>query len=255
MSESTTDICLAGKKIVITGKFKMGDGDFIDGLAEAAGAKLQSSVGKSTAYLVVGERPGGSKMRKAEANNTPQLTEEDFLAAIPRSIPSLTEYLNHFLNTGWDISFYSNESDGYCGNFSVDYPTDASTTKDALATFAKTSEEVSKRMHMKEEARRPSDAYQVFDSAQPELGWTYNADLFSCLRNISIRKYNKRKDDWDRIPGRSMVQVMSHLLEDVDLLALHSSKEYESVIAVHVIGGKNKSNGKLEGIIIHRVWT
>ncbi len=46
------------------------------------GGTFQSSVGRDTSYLVVGDNPGGSKIAKASKLNTPIIEEDEFLAML-----------------------------------------------------------------------------------------------------------------------------------------------------------------------------
>lgn len=57
---------LTGIKFVITGTLAMGTRDEVAAKLMALGAKEQSSVGKDTTYLIIGEAPGASKLTKAQ---------------------------------------------------------------------------------------------------------------------------------------------------------------------------------------------
>ncbi len=46
---------------------------------EERGAKVSDNVSKKTTALVVGEEPGASKLRKAQAAGVPQLTEAELV--------------------------------------------------------------------------------------------------------------------------------------------------------------------------------
>ena len=48
----------------------------------AFGATVTSSVTKTTTALIVGEKPGGSKTKKAAELGIPTITEEEFLKLI-----------------------------------------------------------------------------------------------------------------------------------------------------------------------------
>lgn len=65
----------AGKTVVITGTLSRGRKEIADAL-EAAGAKVSSSVGKNTDFLLAGEN-AGSKRSKAESLGTNILSETD----------------------------------------------------------------------------------------------------------------------------------------------------------------------------------
>lgn len=70
---------LHGKSFVITGGLEHGTRDeFADKIRELGGT-FQTSVGKDTSYLVVGQNVGASKLAKAEKLGTRQITEDDLL--------------------------------------------------------------------------------------------------------------------------------------------------------------------------------
>ena len=73
---------IAGKKIVFTGTMAQRSRDDMKDLARAHGAKVQSSVSGNTDLLVVGEKPGASKVRKAEQHGVEVMQEDAFLQLI-----------------------------------------------------------------------------------------------------------------------------------------------------------------------------
>jgi DNA ligase (NAD+) len=73
---------LHGKSFVITGTLEhMGRDEAADKI-RALGGTFQSSVGKDTSYLVVGQNVGASKLAKAEKLGTKQLSENDLIKLI-----------------------------------------------------------------------------------------------------------------------------------------------------------------------------
>ena len=48
-------------------------------IVKANGAKLQSSVNAKTSFIVAGEKPGGSKIEKANKLGIKIITEQEFL--------------------------------------------------------------------------------------------------------------------------------------------------------------------------------
>ncbi|MCO6043817.1 NAD-dependent DNA ligase LigA [Aeoliella sp. ICT_H6.2] len=68
---------LAGKSLVVTGTLAKYSRKEIEELIVKHGGKASSSVSKSTAYLVAGEK-AGSKLEKATKLGVPVLTEEEF---------------------------------------------------------------------------------------------------------------------------------------------------------------------------------
>lgn len=65
---------LAGLTFVITGTL-LQPRDDVKAWIEALGGKVAGSVSQKTDYLVIGDNPGGSKFNRAQALNTPMLTE------------------------------------------------------------------------------------------------------------------------------------------------------------------------------------
>ncbi|KAJ1867888.1 DNA replication factor C complex subunit Rfc1 [Coemansia sp. RSA 989] len=77
--------CLAGLKFVITGEFVGMSREGITDLIKSFGGQVTSAVSGKTSYLVVGDEPGSSKIKKAKANNTRCLYEDDLLKLIRSS--------------------------------------------------------------------------------------------------------------------------------------------------------------------------
>jgi DNA ligase (NAD+) len=73
---------LAGKTIVITGELASMSREEAEGLVRSLGGKAAGSVSKNTDFLVVGEKPGGTKMRAAEKHGTRLLGEAEFLKLV-----------------------------------------------------------------------------------------------------------------------------------------------------------------------------
>jgi len=73
---------LAGKTIVITGELAAMGREEAETEVRRLGGKAASSVSKNTDFLVVGEKPGGTKMRAAEKHGTKILGEAEFLGLV-----------------------------------------------------------------------------------------------------------------------------------------------------------------------------
>lgn len=73
---------LSGKSFVITGSLTTMQREEAGEKIRALGGTFQSSVGKDTDYLVVGENVGASKLAKAEKLGTKQISEQDMLKMI-----------------------------------------------------------------------------------------------------------------------------------------------------------------------------
>ena len=73
---------LHGQSFVITGTLTKMDRDVAAERIRELGGTFQTSVGKTTTYLVVGESPGASKVAKAEKLGTQQLTQSELQAKL-----------------------------------------------------------------------------------------------------------------------------------------------------------------------------
>ncbi len=67
---------------MITGTLEMGTRDEVAAKLVALGAKEQSSVGKDTTWLIIGESPGASKLTKAQKYGTKLVDEAELRVAI-----------------------------------------------------------------------------------------------------------------------------------------------------------------------------
>ena len=82
LAERTNDLPLAGKSYIVTGTLiSMGREEAEDKL-RALGATVTSSVTKNTTALIIGEKPGKSKLEKADKLGTARLSEVEFLKLI-----------------------------------------------------------------------------------------------------------------------------------------------------------------------------
>jgi DNA ligase (NAD+) len=68
---------LTGMRYVVTGTLERWTREQAQTALEALGAKVSDSVSAKTTGIVVGEAPGASKLKKAEAAGVPLLTEAD----------------------------------------------------------------------------------------------------------------------------------------------------------------------------------
>jgi DNA ligase (NAD+) len=73
---------LTGVNFVITGTLAMGSRDEVAAKLEALGAKEQNTVTKDTTYLIVGEKPGASKLAKATKLGVKTLDETNLDAVL-----------------------------------------------------------------------------------------------------------------------------------------------------------------------------
>lgn len=83
--ETFTEIeseALVGKILLYTGTFTNYSRAELEAKIESNGGKLVTSVSKKLDYLIVGEKPGGSKIRKAEQLGVKMISEQEFEALL-----------------------------------------------------------------------------------------------------------------------------------------------------------------------------
>jgi DNA ligase (NAD+) len=81
-SERPKEGPLTGSQYVITGTLESYTREQAKAALEALGAKVSDGVSKKTTGLIVGEEPGASKLKKAQAAGVPQLSERDLKALL-----------------------------------------------------------------------------------------------------------------------------------------------------------------------------
>jgi len=81
-----------GKNIVVTGIFdNFPERTLLMLLLEQNGAKIQSSVNSKTDFVVMGERPGPSKIEKAKALKIRMISEEEAINFLPKIGPNFNK--------------------------------------------------------------------------------------------------------------------------------------------------------------------
>ncbi|KAJ2751906.1 replication factor C subunit 1, partial [Coemansia nantahalensis] len=80
--------CLEGLKFVVTGEFSSMSREQITDLVRTFGGQVTGSVSGRTSFLVVGDDPGSTKVKKAKSCKTRCLYEDGLLALISRSKPA-----------------------------------------------------------------------------------------------------------------------------------------------------------------------
>lgn len=76
--DTTGDLTLSGMTVCFTGKSFRFSGDDVEKFLEGNGAKCTHSISKTMDYLILGEKPGGSKVDKANGYGIKIISERDF---------------------------------------------------------------------------------------------------------------------------------------------------------------------------------
>ena len=75
---------LIGKSYIVSGTLKSFDRKTAEDNLRKLGATVTSSVTKNTTALIIGEKPGAAKLKKASELNIPLLSEDDYLELIKK---------------------------------------------------------------------------------------------------------------------------------------------------------------------------
>ncbi|MBQ9017585.1 NAD-dependent DNA ligase LigA [Candidatus Saccharibacteria bacterium] len=82
VAEVAVDLPLAGRSYIVTGTLASMGREEAEDLLRARGAVVTSSVTRVTTALIVGEKPGKSKLDKADKLGIPRLNETEFLKLV-----------------------------------------------------------------------------------------------------------------------------------------------------------------------------
>ena len=82
-AEAPQSDALSGKTFLYTGTFANFEREALEALIEAHGGTVVSGVSKKLTYLIVGQKPGSSKLDKALKFGVQQLSEDEFLSLLP----------------------------------------------------------------------------------------------------------------------------------------------------------------------------
>lgn len=78
IAETDSDLPLAGKSYIVSGTLESMGREEAEDRLRALGATVTSSVTKTTTALILGEKPGKSKLEKAQKLNIPTINEDEF---------------------------------------------------------------------------------------------------------------------------------------------------------------------------------
>ncbi|HEY1055644.1 MAG TPA: BRCT domain-containing protein, partial [Emticicia sp.] len=73
---------LTGKTFLYTGTFENFEREALETKIEANGGKVVSGVSGKLDYLIVGDKPGSSKIEKAKKLNVKMISETEFVAML-----------------------------------------------------------------------------------------------------------------------------------------------------------------------------
>ena len=79
LEEKTDNLPLSGKSFIVTGTLSSMGREEAEDKLRVLGATVTSSVTKNTTALIVGEKPGKSKLDKAEKLGISKISEQEFL--------------------------------------------------------------------------------------------------------------------------------------------------------------------------------
>ena len=79
------ELPLAGLEFVITGRLETFPREEAEARIKALGGTTKDNVTRKTAYLVVGEEPGGTKFTRAQELGTKQINEAELLRLIKKT--------------------------------------------------------------------------------------------------------------------------------------------------------------------------
>ena len=247
-------VSLSNKTLTFSGRFSRSKSD-LEILATLASLHVSKSVTKNCDILVAGHKSSVHTTEESQAQGLQIISEAEFLAALEAAMPPMNVFVEFIWSRKWDISYYGNESDGLCGSFSMPWPKTIKRSKSALMRVARENELVKKYLDSgREEALMPEPSMKPLDPKRADFGWIRSEPKKEMRRNIIIKRRNK-KQKYDRLSSVFLWEMLEKRIDQLDVLAIHASREIESIIAVHLIGGRDRVTGELTGIILQRVWT
>ncbi|WP_299487610.1 hypothetical protein [Acaryochloris sp. IP29b_bin.137] len=179
-------------------------------------------------------------------------SEAELLNLTDWAPPSFPALINRLMAEGFDITYRSNEGDGFQTTFQC--PTESNELSSALLAYARQSEVVQRimaeapRRYSARQLAKVSADFTLLDAQDPNQGW---------YRFLEISEFAWDFDaisDRIIVSGLSLLKTMQACVGEIAVLAIHDQALANSVDAVHIIGGLDPQ-GQLMGLILHRVWT
>jgi len=173
------------------------------------------------------------------------------------------------LRRGFDISYEGNEHAGTIATFAMPWPGGVVEVQEAILTAVRELPAVLPRMraHIAESDPWTGEAEPGFTSfLDPDgrSGYLYAEPLEAFAEHSEAVRASfldpgtplGRAVEVERLSGHAIVDALSTHVERLDVVALHSAPTYDgSVLAIHVLGGRDALTGELVGVVLERVWT
>ena len=241
---------LSGAVAAFIGEFTYELGNLQD-FCQLCGAEVAPDIEDEITVLVVGKNAPTGIVSTVSSKVT-RLSEGELLNLTEIIPASLTTFIDTLIKQGFDITFRSNEGDGFKTMFQ--WQTKLIDVRAALLAYIRQSEVIQGIMV---DASRPYSARQLekvsadftpLDEQDLNRGWYQFLDPAEFAWNI----YAYLNDTI--VSGISLLQTIQACVDEVMVLAVHDQALENSVDAVHLLAGFD-SQGQLSGFVLHRVWT
>lgn len=218
--------CLQGLTFVMSGVLDSLERDDCKDLITKYGGRVTGSVSKKTSYLIVGDEPGESKIKKALQLNVPQIDEDALLDMIRKSNPN-----GQSQDSGLAYSEYlavdsDQEHDLHAEESKVKSPS----KKKVDAGAASVKKEVHSPSSSKSKVPQTSVATLTPQSSAPadsDLMWVdkYKPKTLKSVVGQGTESSNAKKlvrwlQNWFKHHGSSQVITKSNILESFNLRTL-----------------------------------
>lgn len=238
-------IPLWGASVAFVGEFDA-TLETLQAFCERFEAEVVADLKDEITLLVVGNQAPTIETSATACSEAELLNLTDW---VPPSFPALIDRL---IAEGFDITYRSNEGDGFQTTFQ--WPTENTELSSALLAYAQQSEVVQRimteapRRYSARQLAKISDDFSLLDSQDPNRGWYQFLEVSEFAWDFDAIS--------DRIivSGVSLLKTMQACVGEIAVLAIHDQALANSVDAVHIVGGLDVQR-QLMGFILHRVWT
>jgi hypothetical protein len=178
---------------------------------------------------------------------------------------NLDDWLAALRRCGIEISWSGHEGD--IGFHRIRKPLrEGQTVQAALLEHAREDAELTKLMReytqvwIEDGGDSPVEGRLIPDD--PTGGWIETRELDDVVEDIhgstgtwlDRATSNARRGHRHAVPGQVIIAALRRHLEQPAIVAVHSAP-HDSVLAVHLLGGIDRSSGELVGFAVERVWT